>query len=232
MRLNAALLCIVLSGLLFGCASRSPSPTPLEVDQRQLASLLRSHPAIADPQVTAFTQYLRDRLGTASQFQRKTGRATPQIIITSNPSPEAFAVGSRYVVVSSAMVKLLPTEAELAFVVAHEIAHQWLGHFERRQMKHFLAEQWEMEHEADATALGITALAGYDPRSSKAALLRVYQSIDPAASPTSHPGLAERIAALHRRLISSGWQPPGTIDRRDYRSLRAFLSEGRYSVLR
>lgn len=217
--------------ILFGasCLGCAPTPAPmttLDQDRARLSTILVRYPPIEQRITREFAAYLRSRLATAARFQRSTGRGSPEIIFVTASEPFALSVGSRYIIVSSQMVALLPIEAELAFVVAHEMAHQWLGHPALLDTDYRLHAGKQMERDADKTALGIMALAGYDPRAAQGALVKVYRLLSPSlADAQSHPELKERVGALDSALARSGWMPPGTLNRREYQRLRIALTE-------
>jgi predicted Zn-dependent protease len=65
---------------------------------------------------------------------RKVLRANPDlnqsmtVLISRNPNPNAFNTGDHIIVVNLGLLERLNTEGELAFVLAHEIAHQSQNH--------------------------------------------------------------------------------------------------------
>lgn len=97
------------------------------------------------------------------------------------PEANAFAMPGRHVYVSRRLVERLPREDALAFVIAHEMAHQRLGHCaETRGVLDRVPETMrplaldllrvtaarfhgvEREREADAVGFNLCLAAGYD----------------------------------------------------------------------
>ena len=52
----------------------------------------------------------------------------PKIEVVSQHTPNAYAIGPSTIVISTALLDFLEGESELAFVLAHELAHLILGH--------------------------------------------------------------------------------------------------------
>ncbi|MBT5860817.1 MAG: M48 family metalloprotease, partial [Alphaproteobacteria bacterium] len=136
-----------------------------------------------------------------------------------NPNAVAFAVAGGYIYVSRTMLGLANSEAEIAAVLAHEMAHVIERHSVRRaemenaqrQAKTFpdaaafqiLAREQEIE--ADILGVKIIAAAGYDPMA-QARFLQTIGEFSQLSNqvgliegrsndPESHPTIAIRIAA-------------------------------------
>jgi hypothetical protein len=82
-----------------------------------------------------------------------------------------------------------------------------------------------LELDADRWALGIMALAGYDPRAAGSALIRGYALLPPGAPLEHYPAVEERVRAVEEQIVKSGWRPPGTVDRREFRQIQRMLRE-------
>ncbi len=97
---------------------------------------------------------------------------------------------------------------ELAMAVGHELAHNYLGHFVRRadgSLRHATRAQ---EAEADAFALRLMAVAGYDPHAG----VRLFEHVldtNPfeLIGLGSHDAKGPRIAALRRELAKMDSDP-------------------------
>lgn len=63
------------------------------------------------------------------------GLSPIHIILTGNPSPNAYSVGEGTVVVFTGLISELENEDQLAFVLCHEIAHFVLDHANKRLIK-------------------------------------------------------------------------------------------------
>ncbi len=191
-----------------------------EYSRSQRASLeMRSRFVEAThPFITQYFKALRARLSTRAEL--KNG---PTFVFLT-PKKFAFSPGSGVVLISSGLLLSLKNEAELAFVLAHELGHNALGH-------HSLSEETvkdeskRLEQEADSYGLGAMALSGYDPNAASMALANSYQSLEHLKEGSAtHPSLEERMKTMRKAVQASGWQPPGTVYRRDFVKLQHLLS--------
>jgi hypothetical protein len=109
----------------------------------------------------------------------------------------------KYVTISSKMVAFAASDEELAFVMAHEMAHNMLAHndatrpvsglLEARLVKAKGSKARELE--ADSYGVRIMAAAGFNPISSLRLLERT-RGRAPQGLALSHPGIMRRIAAI------------------------------------
>jgi predicted Zn-dependent protease len=127
----------------------------------------------------------------------------------------------------------LKNEAELAFILAHELAHLHLDHHESLADTSLSpSRRRTLELDADSRAVALVAAAGYDPRAAIGALHRTdlkgstHRPEDGhAQTPLSHPLLHERFETALRLISNSGWQPPGTVNRRDFTLIRNYVAQ-------
>jgi predicted Zn-dependent protease len=160
-----------------------------------------------------FDAVLPPTAGCASRFQLLTGAGL-----------NAKADGS-YVQVSGAMVEFASTDDELALVIAHELAHNVLGHRARLDAagvsRGLLAgfgknrgRIRETELEADRLALYLMARAGYDPGIAPDFWQRFGRKLVPGfLSDGTHPGVSERVRRAEAEIArikaqqAAGQQP-------------------------
>jgi len=120
-------------------------------------------------------RYVRD-LGTrlADAAEPSGGGPEWRFFVVRNLEPTAFAVGGRRFVISDGLIAFVRNESDLAAVLAHEIAHQRLGHFcgsgsvdAARFHYGSIVQHFDlaMEKAADVEALGLLVMAGFDPGS-------------------------------------------------------------------
>ena len=133
----------------------------------------------------------------------------------------AFSIGGGRIYVSRGTVTACRSEAELAAVIAHEMAHDLVGHLCARSSSRSEGRRIGpvrqrldpvQEREADAASLPLLVAAGYDPHAALAVVRRVEQT---------DPDDPERVGALAAHLEGT---PTG--GRGDSPAFRALTSPG------
>lgn len=195
---------------------------PRAAEARLLPPLLKESPEY--PDWSAAVQPVLARLLDANRMNRKMVCRVLDI-----PALNAFALPHKTVVVSQLLVDFCRDRADqMAFVVAHEVAHIHLGHARERNWANavltvaplanplvgaglrFLFDRAytrEQEFEADATAVRLCARAGYAPFGSVALLDRLAHGGAPgplvAQLLSTHPPMAERVILLNQAIRDS-----------------------------
>ena len=115
-----------------------------------------------------------------------------ELSLLNSGEQNAWSDGSR-VAVTTGMMRLAHSDDELAFVVAHEMAHNLLGHSRSSVSQIFGARRSEID--ADQMAVRLMTYAGYQPESGinflESARRRFWWSIS-----LDHPGFGTRIRAV------------------------------------
>lgn len=162
------------------------------------------------------------------EIRRTSGRASVEIsgsqgcggrfAMLQRSSSNAWSDG-RYVAVTDRMMDAVTDDHELAFVVAHEIAHNILHHANRSSSIKRLFMQFGIgaakmkasEMEADTLAVELIARAGYDLNAPER-LLRRSSRARWMDLPITHPGISRRIlivrAAIARLAIAQPQEQP------------------------
>jgi hypothetical protein len=137
--------------------------------------------------------------------------------------PNAFADG-RYAIVTTKLLDFIRSDDELAIVLAHEMAHNILGHPARLEaekvpggiLRHFgknAARVLATEEEADRLGIKLVWAAGYDVSAAIPFWRRLYARYDPIPTPKlfrTHPGLGARERLIQQTIAefqASGSQP-------------------------
>ena len=214
--------------VLFGCSS-APVPDPERIARGSLAlhAAIDTYGAVKDPEVGSYLLYLGGRLITGLN---NAGRDCPGCDITLLDTNEALAYspGPGHIVLSKGMFRRLKSEAELAFVVAHELAHHVLGH---HAAIHSPSEsvpdsvRAALEEEADAFAVALLAVSGYDPRFASSALVNAYGKVTPEGASLGYPELYTRQSKIEEEINRAKWRPPGTGNRREFARVQAKLKQ-------
>lgn len=196
---------IGLALLLAACAGTEPAPTPpvaLPPPDLLLPGGFGRYP---DERLQAYVQNIGDRLLRSIENPGVRLRFT----VTDNPGFAAVVSRSGNVYISRGLLALLQSEAELAAVLAHEIAHHLSGHSRKtetealstlsrsEQLAHRIGGRdsremtltftramvkgrvREQELEADRLSVGYLVRAGYEPRAAIDTLRLLAQLVGP-----------------------------------------------------
>ena len=138
--------------------------------------------------------------------------------ILNHEKPNAFAIpayrsqsGTARIVLTTALIELLMNKSELAFVIAHEMAHLKADHFSpdipaitlsRAQLEHMVKvhQSWEMT--ADKEAVEMLHRRGLDARAGLHLLGRLdeFEHNDHHSIGRNHPSISERLNRLNSQI--------------------------------
>ncbi|MDA9649855.1 M48 family metallopeptidase [bacterium] len=146
-----------------------------------------------------------DRLVDASHYRNHKEKVKYAVIDYEDFN--ALAFGGGYFVVFTGLMNQT-NDDELAYVIAHELAHNTAGHIEESfflKAKDVFGDKPTQEYatsftnineqEADRIAIVYTALAGFDPRGSATVWEKQFQGIEQYAFYRSHPANPKRVKA-------------------------------------
>ncbi|MBE7481201.1 MAG: M48 family metalloprotease [Polyangiaceae bacterium] len=161
-----------------------PAPSAERVSGQILSELLLgSHGPLEDPELTAYVRRVGARVARAVGRRDETWR----VELSDDPKPLGHALPGGTLLVSRGALAYLSSEAELAAILAHELAHAAHGHTElgksalpahatlgaARQS----ALDADEERQADALAVRYVARAGYDPKAVGRALAALARAV-------------------------------------------------------
>ena len=187
---------VAINGARFGPGNNDPQASFAQTDriyeqllgalQRGQADLLVRRGGIDIP------IRIEARAGCAVVFQIRSGKG---LTATS---------GRQWISISDEMVAFAADESELAYILAHELAHVVLGDADRRSPRRVSARQ--REQRADLAGQMLAACAGFDPsagarfwqRYGKARPLAALGSFHHAPPSSRARAIAERAASLAR----------------------------------
>jgi predicted Zn-dependent protease len=167
---HPALLIACLAPLL----AQPPAPqAEIQLWRSATQEILKDSPPVSDPRLDAWLAQVLRRIDPASNRGAR-------LVSSSEVHATAFPQGD--VLLTSALLARTANEAELAGVLAHELAHARLGHGRApdarvrlvfatglctrwlKQAPFAHREQWAAwENQADATAVAALRQGGYDP---------------------------------------------------------------------
>ncbi len=207
------ILALGLVALWVGCAQSTSVAGDCQ-DERERARIVAREineqwPLRSADYVTELVEAVVWRLATVEQQRRW------EIVVFRSRKAEAYSIGDSRIYISDGTVRACETESELAAILAHEMAHQVLGHFcagagaslgRARSMGSIsLGIDKSKELAADRFGLDLIARGGYDPR----AALSIVRRVQPR-SPRGHldeTGRAARLEGLLARYSArSGFE--------------------------
>lgn len=213
--------------ILLGCSTaKSGAEVGYSEAWLQTQSMVRQFGQVSSTYHTNYLKNLSERL--ADTFKRHGyPQIAPRIILLNTRQPLALWPGSNFVLLSRGLIMALGTESELAFIIAHELSHQALGHspiVDESINIPLTSSVSSQELDADRMALGITALAGYDPRSAISALKNTYRFASTYTElDDDYPKLETRVNAAIDAIRESGWNGLAIGDRREFHTFRNSL---------
>ncbi len=175
---------------------------------------------------TNYLDTLKSRLEGPLQTIGKVHEPFKLILLQTN-HPISLSAGSGVILISRGFIKLMSSEAELAFVLAHEMAHDVLGHYQtiKPEESSNQNDNESLEIDADEFAIVIMISAGYDPRYAIASIKSAYASKETLPlSEYGYPSLEDRISHIQDKIAYIEWRPPGTIDRRDFQVFKRSIA--------
>lgn len=155
-------------------------------------NLIAAHGKVDSAAEQDYLDGLLRRLASPLQIQ-----PLPEVTLLAYQLPLAASIADSDIVLSTRLIQDIQSEAELSFVLAHELAHIHLKHAEQVHER----DIQEIELEADAAGLKIMALAGYDPRSAASALLLLGRAEAQASDSDSHPEIGKRVQKVRRTAL-------------------------------
>jgi predicted Zn-dependent protease len=193
--------------LWVGCAQSSSTAGNCEGERRRAREVARKinkeWPLRGPDYVTDLVEAVVFRLGAVEQQRHW------EIVVFRSRNAEAYSIGDGRIYISDGAVRACETESELAAILAHEMAHQLLGHFceggatssavgkrrPRSMGSISLGIDIDKERAADRFGLDLISRAGYDPNSALSIVRRVQRG-----SPGGHLVVEGRDARLERLL--------------------------------
>ena len=229
-RYSTGLLIVTLT--LLGCSlTQQTPPEQANYHDYQLNRTLSDRCGeISSETSTRVLAFMSSRLVSASNRVRPL-RYPIRLKFVACSEPLAFSLGTGSIIFSQGLVQKLTLESQLAFVIAHELGHEALGHLE--QLSHNSSSETptatsrRLEQEADQFALKVMIVAGYDPHSAISAIEALMHNKNTDMAYGGYPSLRSRQETLQHFLEASQWQGPGIINRRDYSKLRSELLQTR-----
>lgn len=177
-----------------------------------------------DQYLTHLTKKLVD--GSSQPMKEPIRPVRCQTLLLNTSTVFALSLANGSIMISKGLFLRLSNEAELAFVIAHELAHTYLNHFQKGDFKNSRKiREIEYELAADKQALKTVVSAGYEPRAAVGALSKAYSSSPSWADSKQDQEefLKMRSQAVIRAIKRSNRRTLALTDHRDFRKISALL---------
>jgi len=135
------------------------------------------------------------------------GASAPSVEVIVDDGIQAELLPDGRLRIRTALLLRARDEAEITFIIAHELAHAELDHFAKRALPDF--DPLLAEHDADLRALGALRQMGLraDAGTSLLSAIDAELGLIPDSDPSVRPVIAERLSRLWEFSISSGHPP-------------------------
>jgi predicted Zn-dependent protease len=194
-----------LSGVivLAGCSLNDHQPA---LSNREAEVLVARYGEIRSPEIRNYLNSIVTKLLSHTPYP-------VQVKLLNTKNSIAASSGNGEILLSRGFIVTLDSEAELAFVLAHELAHQLLRHnFSAQEGEHTQEE----ELQADQEALTLMGRAGFETRASLPLLARVAKE----RPQSDYPTRLTRISSLLNAKNSKVFMIPGITQTRKFLELR------------
>ena len=205
--------------------------------------LYKQYGFINSRETSAFTSRVTARLANAisetalkpylSSTETEEFRNFPwQVFLVNSGEPNAFSVGGGAIFVTAGLLEACQSEAELAAIISHEMAHQLLGHpqlaLERGDVGAETPQySFNLDEELSADTLGLRILtvARYDGRHALGSLMlaRRFHDRQIGTDAGEVNWLESRSANLEQELQTIGVQLPATETTREFARVKEYL---------
>ena len=175
-----------------------------------------------------------------------------RFILVNAPAPSATALPGGTLILSRGLIAQLQNEAQLAALIAHNLAHinardpntrlplrpasvdpsasLWDGLTSATGVPSAIQYTREQERLADASALAYLIAAGYDPRE-LLSLLELLQTLGDTPFNTAHPNSPERLSDLRARLANLPPDTPEHLGEAEFRQATLLLRSQKNALL-
>ncbi len=149
-----------------------------------------------------------------------------RVYVLDVPQPAAFSTAGATIFITRGLFRALNTEAELSSVLAHEMAHELLGHHRDILAKQshkdspLLSFSFEQELQADLYSLAILKASRYDLRAAPQALIIASKKTLDFIPLEAQQHLAQRLDNLQKQINSFSPFLPATQSSRAFNRIK------------
>ena len=231
---------ILFSVCFISCAKQTvhaPSNQEIESSQATKNWLQQNYGFVQNKQSTRLINRIKSRLADTlhrAALEQELNRINSipaknlpwQVHVLDAQERNAFSLGAGVIVITKGLFRSTGSEAELASVIAHEMAHQLLGHTKSalsntRSDAPQASFSVEQEIEADSLGLKMLLVARYDPRHALTAMSMqhsqsIYRPFANSFAAIPPKWLRKRMANLKKELQEVKNFLPATQNTREF----------------
>lgn len=195
---------------------------------------------VSEPELNSLLKKITARLETAvyrealGESEKNLLRYNWEVLVIKSPDINAYSLGAGIIVLTSGLVAHLDSEAALAAVISHEMAHHLLAHPRQAIARAAVSSadsrasdsknngpttSFSLDNELAADALGIKILSvsRYDIReAATAASLEINRPILQNVSGLPKSWRQKRLAALHNQISACQTPYPSRLSSREF----------------
>lgn len=240
--LFVSLLVLYSCSLPGSAVRRSPTLDQIEASQLTFEWLENRFGIVNKPEVSQLITRVTQRISTAiitstlepqidiASVRHYGGTYPWQVFVLNTELPNAFSVGGGLICVTRGLILSLNSEAEFAAVIAHEMAHEILGHTQEAVAAVGLSAvgpqfSFSLDQEllADSLAVRMLKISRYDIRDIPSALSIVYRPIPEIVSNNDTRLLETRLSNLEQVIGATTNYLPATHNTRQFNRIRRSL---------
>lgn len=264
MKILKIIIAIALGFGLQSC-SKLTSFIPIDVDKaigENFANSFEYHPtsgkvldSVQNQQIYAYLNNIKSNLLASDKIKHKKDFVWKLRIIEDDSTLNAFCVAGGYIYVYSGLIRFLDNEAQLAGVLAHEIAHADNRHTTSQMMSQYglsiavamiigtdasavveigknllgLSFSREDEAEADACAVLYMSQTNYDPREVGGFFKKMIEKNKDTPIPelfSTHPASENRVADIEAEWKKIGSKQGKTFET-EYQQAKTYLNKAK-----
>lgn len=205
-----------------GCSATPPKGAGELSGQLVARELVQAYGQVTNVGPRGYVNFIVERLSAGAPVRLA---PSAQVILLDTPTLGAYSGAGHYIILTRGLALSLASEGELAFVLAHEMAHRILGHFgEGNELGDSTISDAALEREiaADSYALELLNRAGFAPASAVSAIRSVTTHFPEATA--ARLSLNRREANLVQKLRQMRSSIPAVTTSHDYRQFWSDLS--------
>jgi predicted Zn-dependent protease len=210
---------LILIVSLVACSTNNQKFSLLE-SQSEINQIKSNYETLNNAYVSQYLNLILSKISRNTSINE-----IPEVTILKSNELIALSSQTNEIILSAKLIKKINSESQLAFILAHELAHIISGDNSQIWADPIDAysKSKKEELQADQKALEYIIQAGYDPRQALMALAQIYSSDSVDTDNESHPELADRLFTLQKIIMTSEWSPAPFYSEREFKKFKSVI---------